>query len=107
DGRTQCLMHARLPRLSNETYRPSFCLIAQAPPDCASRPYARSRSLCQVAAKALDAPARFLQVLGLGRIGDAKGGTETERRTLHHRHPLRLQQFGDEVLVGDELVTGR
>ena len=34
-------------------------------------------------------------------------GTETERRALHHRHALGLQQLGDEVLVGHELVSAR
>src|SRR5262249_16181726 len=57
--------------------------------------------------KALDAPARFLDVLGLGRIRDAERGTKTERRALHHRHAFRLQQLADEILVGDELMTGR
>src|SRR6516164_10608805 len=73
----------------------------------ANRSYARSRASCQVAAEALDAPASFLDVLGLGGVGDAECGTETERRTLHYRHALGLQQLGDEVLVGDELVSGR
>src|SRR5262249_59656699 len=71
------------------------------------RPYARSRSSCQVAAEALDAPTRFLHVFGLGRIRDAERGTEAERRSLHHRYALRLQQLGDEILVGDKLATGR
>src|SRR5262245_46654882 len=71
------------------------------------RSYARSRASCQVAAEALDAPASFLHVLGLGGVGNAERGTETERRTLHHRHDLGLQQLGDEVLVGDELMAAR
>ena len=36
----------------------------------------------EVAAEALDAPAGLLHVLGLGRIGNAKGGTEAERAVL-------------------------
>src|SRR5215831_15484313 len=72
-----------------------------------NRSYARSRASCQVAAEALNAPASFLDVLGLGGVGDAECGTQAERRTLHHRHSLRLQQLADEVLVGDELLSGR
>src|SRR5262249_36279114 len=71
------------------------------------RSYARSRASCQVAAEALDAAASFLHVLGLGGVGNAERGTETGRRTLHRRHALGLQQLSDEVLVGDELVSGR
>src|SRR5262245_37483941 len=61
----------------------------------------------QVAAEALDAPARLLQVFGLGRIRDAESRPETEGRTLHHRYAFGLQQLGDEVLIGNELVAGR
>src|SRR5262249_61785108 len=71
------------------------------------RPYARSRSSCQVAAEALNAATCFLHVFGLGRIRDAERGTEAERRALHHSHALRLQQLGDEILIGAELATGR
>src|SRR5262245_44654341 len=85
------------------------CSIAQAQSGLrlTDRSYARSRASCQVAAEALNAPASFLHVLGLGGVGNAERGTETERRTLHHRHALGLQQLGDEVLVGAELMAAR
>src|SRR3954454_14937758 len=64
-----------------------------------------STSSFQVAAETLDATAGLLHVLGLGRVGDAKRGTETEGSALHHCHALGLQQLRHEVLVGDELVA--
>src|SRR5262245_25829770 len=66
----------------------------------------RAGRLFQSPAEGLDAPAGLFHVLGLGRIGNAEGGTEAERRALHHRHALGLQELGHEVLVGDELVAG-
>src|SRR5262245_63441010 len=86
-----------------------LCSIAQAQSGLrlTNRSYARSRASCQVAAEALDAAASFLHVLGFGGVGNAERGTKTERRPLHHRHALGLQQFGDEVLVGDELMAAR
>src|SRR5262245_44957163 len=59
---------------------------AQAGLRVTNRAYARSRASCQVAAEALDAAASFLHVLGLGGVGNAERGTETERRPLHRRH---------------------
>ena len=53
----------------------------------------------------MDSAARFLQILGLGGIGDAEGRAKAERRALHHRHPLGFQQFADEILVGRELLA--
>src|SRR5262245_66380476 len=88
---------------------PPCCSIAQAQSGLrlTDRLYARSRASCQVAAEALNAPASFLHVLGLGGVGNAERGTKTERRTLHHRHALGLQQLGDEVLVGDAHMPAR
>src|SRR2546430_9144899 len=59
----------------------------------------------QVAAEALDPAAGLFEVLGLGRIGNAERRRRAEGRALHHRDAFRLQQLGDEILVGLELLA--
>ena len=63
--------------------------------------------LLQIAAEALDAAAGLFEVLGPRRIGNAKCRAEPEGCTLHHGHPLGLQELGDEILVARELLSDR
>src|SRR5215471_16539953 len=63
--------------------------------------------LFQIAAKALNARAGFLKRRGRRRIGNAERRTQPERRALHHGDSLGLEKFGDEILVGRELLAGR
>src|ERR1043165_1455137 len=63
--------------------------------------------LFQIPAESLDAAAGFLQVLGLGRIGNAERRADAERRALHHRDAFGVEQLGDEVLVGAEFLAAR
>src|SRR6266481_10196730 len=55
--------------------------------------------LPQITAEALDAFAGFLEVGGLGRIGDAERRPNPERLALHDSDPLFLQQFDYVVFV--------
>src|ERR1043166_9530043 len=63
--------------------------------------------LLQIAAEALDAPAGLFQVFGLGRVGDAERRPDAERRALHHRAALGVQQLGHEVLVSRKRLARR
>src|SRR5262245_3864358 len=63
-------------------------------------------SLFQVAAETLDAPACFLEILGLSRIGNAKSRSQSECRALHDRHTLGLEEFSDKILVSGEFLSG-
>src|SRR2546421_1596316 len=66
------------------------------------------RRLLQIAAEPLDAAAGFLEVFGLGRVGDAERRPGAERRPLHYRDTLGVEQLSDEFLVGlDLLARGR
>src|SRR5262245_40543378 len=69
------------------------------------RAVAANRSLFQIAAEALDAPARFLEILGLRRIGNAKSRSQSECGALHDSHALGLEEFSDEILVGGEFLS--
>src|SRR5947209_57711 len=63
------------------------------------------RRLFQIPTEALDPPAGFFEVFGLGRVGNPKRRTHSERRALHHRDALGIEQLGDEVLVGAKLLA--
>src|ERR1700684_725353 len=65
-------------------------------------------ALSQIATKALDALAGFLEIAVFRGIGNPERRSEPERRTLHHRDAFGLQQLGDEILVvADHLARWR
>src|SRR3984957_21033783 len=64
-------------------------------------------ALSQIATKALDAFAGFLEVGVFRGIGNPERGAEPERRTLHHRDAFGLQQLADEILVIGDHLAGR
>src|SRR5205823_15064320 len=70
-------------------------------------PHAGTGWSAQIAAEALDSTAGLLEVLGLRRIGNAERRPGSERGTLDHRDALGLQELGDEVLVGLQLLARR
>ena len=64
--------------------------------------------VAQRSAGALDAAAGFLEDIGRGGVGDAEGRTLAERRALHHRQALGLEQVVHEVgVVLDHLAVRR
>src|SRR3546814_12953282 len=58
------------------------------------------RSLSERFAGLADARARFLQRLGRGRVGHPEVRRQAEGLALHRGDTDRLQQVGDDVLVG-------
>src|SRR5262249_55998988 len=64
-------------------------------------------ALLQVPAEALDAAAGLLQRRRRGGVGDAERRSEPEGRALHHGDAFVLQELGDEILVGFELLAGQ
>src|SRR5262245_60880115 len=64
--------------------------------------------LAQIAAEALNALAGVFEIGRLGCVGNPERRAEPERRTLHDRDTLGLQQLGDKALVVlDQIARGR
>src|SRR5262245_9954760 len=64
------------------------------------------RRSAQIAAEALDAAARLFELRGRRRIRDAERRAQAERRALDDGDAFGFEQFGDEVLVGLDLLAG-
>src|SRR5262249_53514376 len=69
--------------------------------------FAVSEKLLQIAAKALDASAGFLEIGKTCGIGNTKRWSKAECRALHHGHTLRFQKLCDEVLVVLQFLARR
>ena len=76
-------------------------------PERPAGPHPSTPCLPQAGAEALDALAGLLQRRCRRGVGDAEVRAEPERGSLHHRNPFCIKQFGDEILVGADLVAGR
>src|SRR5581483_5810050 len=86
---------------------PSLAIPAAAVRGAHEVPPGAVEALLQISAEPLDPRTRLLKRAGRGGVGDAERRADAEWRALHHRHPLRLEELGDEILVGLECLAGR